>query len=210
MSEVHGTVTLNPNAPTVDGTVTLKQAALKLGPSVQGGISDLNGSISFANGVGVVEPTSFALGSAHASLEGRVDSLSPLRASYALKADSVRLAQILASRPNSDVVNGLDVNGTANGEISSPRLSATIRSTDGSLRKCCVQQSRSDGGILQPPRVGAPAQRRRVRRLDFGRRRCSIRRGADLRHHARDEKSEYRRGHCARKISRLPRPCAAF
>ena len=32
--EVHGTVTLNPNAPTVDGTVTLKQAALKLGPSV--------------------------------------------------------------------------------------------------------------------------------------------------------------------------------
>ena len=134
MSEVHGTVTLNPNAPTVDGTVTLKQAALKLGPSVQGGISDLNGSISFTNGVGVVAPTSFALGSAHASLEGRVDSLSPLRASYALKADSVRLAQILASRPNSDVVNGLDVNGTANGEISSPRLSATIRSTDGSLQ----------------------------------------------------------------------------
>ena len=67
MGEVHGTVTLNPNAPAVDGTVTLKQAALKLGPSVQGGISDLNGSISFANGVGVVAPTSFALGSAHAS-----------------------------------------------------------------------------------------------------------------------------------------------
>jgi len=134
MGEVHGTVTLNPNAPTVDGIVTLKQAALKLRPSVQGGISDLNGSISFANGVGVVAPTSFALGSAHASVEGRVESLSPLRASYALKADSVRLAQILAGRPNSDVVNRLDVNGIANGEISSPRLSATIRSADGSLQ----------------------------------------------------------------------------
>jgi hypothetical protein len=134
MSEVHGTVTLNPNAPTVDGTVTFKQAALKLGPAVPGGISDLNGSISFTNGVGVVAPTSFALGSAHASLEGRVDSLSPLRASYALKADSVRLAQILAGRPNSDIVNGLEVNGTANGEISEPRLSATIRSADGSLQ----------------------------------------------------------------------------
>jgi hypothetical protein len=62
-----------------------------------------------------------------------VASLSPLDASYALKADSVKLAQIFASRPPSDAVNGLAVKGTADGELTSPRISATIQSTDGSL-----------------------------------------------------------------------------
>jgi len=76
---------------------------------------------------------SFTFGSAHASLEGKVQSLSPLAASYALKADSVKLAQIFASRPPTDVVNGLAVNGTADGELTSPRISATIQSDNGSL-----------------------------------------------------------------------------
>ncbi|MGA9724409.1 MAG: AsmA-like C-terminal region-containing protein [Candidatus Binatus sp.] len=133
MSEIHGTVQLGANAPAIDGTVTLKQAAMKLGPSVQGGISDLNGTIRFADGIGVVEPTTFTLGSAHANLEGRVESVNPLNASYALKADAVKLAQIFASRPPGDVVNGLTVKGTADGAIASPRISATIQSTDGSL-----------------------------------------------------------------------------
>jgi len=132
-SEVHGTVKLANNAPAIDGSVTLKQVALKPAPSWQSGISDLNGTIQFADGVETIEPTSFTFGSAHTNLEGRVDSLSPLRASYALKADSVKLAQIFASRPAGDVINGLVVNGTADGEIAAPRISATIQSTDGSL-----------------------------------------------------------------------------
>jgi AsmA-like C-terminal region/AsmA family len=133
MSEVHGTVKLGDNASAIDGSVTLKQVALKPGPSWQSGITDLNGTIRFANGVETVEPTSFTFGSAHANLEGRAQSLSPLDASYALKADSVKLAQIFATRPPSDVINGLVVKGTADGELTSPRISATIQSTDGSL-----------------------------------------------------------------------------
>ena len=133
MSEVHGVAKLGGNAPAFDGSVTLKQVALKPGPSWQSGISNLNGAITFANGVETIEPTSFTVGSAHANFEGRAQSLSPLEASYALKADSVKLAQLLASRPPSDVINGLAVNGTADGELASPRISATIQSTDGSL-----------------------------------------------------------------------------
>jgi uncharacterized protein involved in outer membrane biogenesis len=133
MSEIHGTVKLGNNAPAIDGSVTLKQVALKPGPSWQSGISDLSGTIRFANGVETVEPTSFTFGSAHANLEGRVESLSPLNASYALKADSVKLAQIFTSRPAGDVINGLVVKGTSDGELTSPRISATIQSTDGSL-----------------------------------------------------------------------------
>ena len=45
----------------------------------------------------------------------------------------MKLAQIFASRPTGDVVNGLAVKGTADGEMTSPRISATIQSTDGSL-----------------------------------------------------------------------------
>ncbi|MGH7925538.1 MAG: AsmA family protein, partial [Candidatus Binatus sp.] len=110
--EVHGTVRLGNNAPAIDGSVTLKQAALKP-PSWPGGLNDLNGTIRFANGIEVVERTSFTFGSAHANLEGRVESLTPLKASYALKADTVKLAQIFASRPPGDIVNQLVVKGTA-------------------------------------------------------------------------------------------------
>jgi hypothetical protein len=131
--DVHGTAKLGSNAPAIDGSVTLKQVALKPMPSWQSGISDLNGTIRFANGGGVIEPISFTFGGAHANLEGQVESLSPLRASYALKADSVKLAQIFASRPAGDFVNQLAVKGTADGEITAPRISATIQSTSGSL-----------------------------------------------------------------------------
>ncbi len=135
MSEIHGTVKLDTNAPAMDGTVTLKQVAVKLGPSWPGAISDLNGKIRLTDGVEVVEPTSFTFGSAHANLEGRVESIRPLKASYALKADSVKLAQVFAfaGRQPGEVVNQLAVKGTADGEMTSPRISATIQSTDGSL-----------------------------------------------------------------------------
>src|SRR5271170_1082104 len=132
MSEVHGTLTLGQNAPAMNGTVTLKQFAAKL-PSWSGGVTDLNGTVQLANGVEVVQPTSFIFGSAHANLEGRVESLSPLKANYALKADSVKLAQIFADRPAGDVVNGLAMKGTVDGEVAQPRISAEIHSTDGSL-----------------------------------------------------------------------------
>ena len=72
MSEVHGTVAFGGTSP-VDGTVTLKQVAMKPGPAWPNGISDLNGTIRFANGEEIVQPSTFMMGSAHASVEGRVN-----------------------------------------------------------------------------------------------------------------------------------------
>lgn len=132
MSEVHGTLMLGSGAPAMTGTVMLKQVAAKL-PSWSGGVSDLNGTIQLANGVEVIQPTSFMFGSGHANLEGRVESLTPLKASYLLKADSVKLAQVFAGRPPGDIVNGLVMKGTLDGEISAPRISAAVQSADGSL-----------------------------------------------------------------------------
>jgi hypothetical protein len=133
MSEIHGTVKLGGVAPAVDGTVALKQVSVNLGPSWPSPITDLTGMIRLTRRSQVIEPTSFTLGSAHANLEGRVDSISPLKASWVLKADSVKLKQLFVGRPPGDVLNQMVVNGTADGEIASPRISASIRSADGSL-----------------------------------------------------------------------------
>jgi hypothetical protein len=50
---------------------------MKLGPSWPGAISDLSGSIRLTPGLQVIEPTSFTFASAHANVEGRVESISP-------------------------------------------------------------------------------------------------------------------------------------
>lgn len=133
ISEIHGSAKLDNGSPVFDATVTLKQVGLKL-PSVASGITDLNGTIRLADGREVIEPTTFSLGSAHANLQGQVDSVSPLKASYALKADSIKLAEIFPSRPAGEVINQLVVNGTADGVLASPRLTAKILSADGSLQ----------------------------------------------------------------------------
>lgn len=133
MGEVHSALNFSSNPPAMNGTVTLKQFAVKL-PSWTGGVTDLNSTVQLADGIEVVEPTSFMFGSAHANLAGRVESLNPLKASYTLTADSVKLAQILASRPPGDTINGLAVKGTADGAIAAPRISAAVQSTDGSLQ----------------------------------------------------------------------------
>jgi uncharacterized protein involved in outer membrane biogenesis len=59
--------------------------------------------------------------------------VSPLNASYVLKADSLKLGELFPSRPGSGTINQLVVNGTADGEPASPRFSARILSSDGSL-----------------------------------------------------------------------------
>ena len=133
MSEIHGHATLDNGGPIFDATVTLKQVGLKL-VSLQNGITDLNGTIRLTPGREVIEPTSFSIGSAHANLEGRIDSMSPLNASYVLKADAIKLGEVFPSRPGSDLINQMIVNGTADGELASPRFSARILSSDGSLQ----------------------------------------------------------------------------
>ena len=202
MSEIHGTVKLGNNSPPFDGSVILKQVALKPGPSWQSGISDLNGTIQFANGVETIEPTSFTLGSAHANLEGRVASLSPLDASYALKADSVKLAQIFASRPPSDAVNGLAVKGTADGELTSPRISATIQSTDGSLENISYNNLDLTAAYFNHRASARPLNVGVFGGSADGGRGCGSWRSADVQCHARDEESEYRRGIALAKYRR--------
>jgi hypothetical protein len=82
MSEIHGSATLDNSGPIFDATVMLKQVGMKWGPVWPSGITDLNGTIRLVQGREVIDLTSFSIGSGgHASLEGRINSMSPLKAS---------------------------------------------------------------------------------------------------------------------------------
>jgi uncharacterized protein involved in outer membrane biogenesis len=134
VSEVHGVAAIGGTGPPFNGTIALKQVSVKPGPPIAGSITDLTGTVAVSNGQEVIKPTTLTVGSSHVKVEGRVDSISPLNASYSVSTDSLRLPQLVPNRPPGDVLNQLTVNGTATGEIAAPQISATIQSTDGSLQ----------------------------------------------------------------------------
>lgn len=113
----------------------LRQVGLKSGPAKLPAIADLNSTISFAGGRAIIEPTTLTLGSAHLNLNGKLASLSPLSAGYALAADSVKLGEIFPGRPPGELMNRPAVTGTAEGALESPDLKARIVSPDGTVNQ---------------------------------------------------------------------------
>jgi uncharacterized protein involved in outer membrane biogenesis len=79
----------------------------------------------------VVEPASFTVGSAHASLAATANSIKPLNAAFTVKADSLQLAEIVPTRPPGEFASQLAVSGTAAGKLSAPLLKARITSASG-------------------------------------------------------------------------------
>lgn len=131
--ELHGSVTLAGSRPDLDATVALENAAIKPARQWPPPISDLNGSIRLAHQQVLIDPATFALGATHASLSARIESLSPLDANYRLRADSLKTAALLASRPPDEVIDGLAISGTAQGDPASPKIAARITSSGGRL-----------------------------------------------------------------------------
>ncbi|HYL60479.1 MAG TPA: AsmA-like C-terminal region-containing protein, partial [Candidatus Acidoferrales bacterium] len=136
--EVHGVVTSGATGSSIDATATLKQAAAKLGAEWPA-ISNFDGKLRLADGKLAIQPSTFMLGASHISLEGCIESFSPLDATYTVGADTVQLADFLKTRPRSDVVNQVSATGTAQGELSSPLVSARARSGNGTLENVAYQ-----------------------------------------------------------------------
>ena len=129
MSEIHGSATLDNSGPIFDATVTLKQVGLNWGPVWPSVKRDDPPDPGTRNN----RADQLSIGSARANFEGHIDSVSPLNASYVLKADSLKLGELFPSRAGSRTINQLVVNGTADGELASPRFSTRILSSDRSL-----------------------------------------------------------------------------
>jgi uncharacterized protein involved in outer membrane biogenesis len=59
--------------------------------------------------------------------------------SYTVSADTVRMADLTPSQSRTDVVNQVAATGTADGEMASPRVSARIRSGNGTVENVAYQ-----------------------------------------------------------------------
>jgi uncharacterized protein involved in outer membrane biogenesis len=136
--EVHGLVTSGATGASLDASATLKQAAAKLGAEWPA-ISNFNGKLRLVDGKLAIQPSTFMMGASHINLEGRIESFSPLDASYTIGADTIQLADFIPSRPRTDVVNQVTAAGTARGELSSLLISARVRSGNGTVENIAYQ-----------------------------------------------------------------------
>lgn len=132
-SEIHGSVALEAGVPDFDAAVALENVALKPARRWPLAITNLNGSVRITHRQAAIDGATFTLGSARAAISARVDSIAPLKANYALTADSLRPADLFAGRPRAEILNALSLTGTAEGALDAPRLSAKIASREGWL-----------------------------------------------------------------------------
>lgn len=134
-TEVSGTVRPLEAKPEWDFTAALNQVASSFEGAQLPAVTGLNGRIHLTPTRLELQPTTFTLGSEPASLAANADSISPLRAAFTFKADSLQLSQIVPSRPPGEFVKELVVSGTASGEISAPVINARITSASGLVER---------------------------------------------------------------------------
>src|SRR5580704_8196311 len=75
-------------------------------------LSNLSGNITLAGTGADLGPLTFNLGAQQATLKAHVDQFQPLVMSYELTAASMRLADLVPSRPPDEVINQLFAKGT--------------------------------------------------------------------------------------------------
>ena len=114
-------------------SVSVRDASVVLVNGKISGLSNLDATAQLRGQTIVLEPSTFSVASARATLQGVVNSFNPLQATYQLDAQTIRPAALIASRPPTETMNQVHVAGNAHGDFSKPQLSARITSSDGLL-----------------------------------------------------------------------------
>lgn len=127
--------------PAAEGTIALSQIAIKPEGGKFPAVKDLSGNIRLTGRGAIIEPTSFDLGSGHASLQAKADSLDPLQGSFQFSADAVNLAELVPSRQaeSAEELRQLSVGGTLGGTLTAPQISADAASAAGSVANVAYQ-----------------------------------------------------------------------
>ncbi len=121
----------------VDIHLTLAQANTKLTvvhPSLNAkaplalALTAVSSTTKLLPGGTITEAATFATGGGRSNFKARVDSLTPLRASFTLQADALPF-----SRPAGQVMNRLAANGSVLGNVNQPVVSTKITSGDGTI-----------------------------------------------------------------------------
>jgi uncharacterized protein involved in outer membrane biogenesis len=116
-----------------NGSVSVKDASVILGSGKIPGVSNLDATAQLRGRTIVLEPSTFSIASAPATLQGVVNSFNPLQATYQLDAQSIRPVAFFSTRPTAETLNQVHVAGNARGELSTPQLTAHLTSSDGFL-----------------------------------------------------------------------------
>jgi len=114
-TEIHTDATLERGKVSVDGTVALAGVGLSMPEQKAPPLSNISGDIKLAGTSADIGPLTFNLGPQQATLKSHVDQFQPLVMSYELNAASVRLADLVPSRPPDEVINQLFAKGAVSG-----------------------------------------------------------------------------------------------
>ncbi len=133
-TEIHGGATLAHGKASANGTVALAGVGLSLPGQKAPPLSNISGNITLAGTSADVGPLTFNLGAQQATLKSHIDQFQPLVMSYELNAASVRLADLVPSRPPDEVINQLFAKGAVSiGSMSGPTVDSEITSPSGNL-----------------------------------------------------------------------------
>ncbi len=139
-AEIHTGLTLAGGQPSANGTVALANVGLSMPDQKAPPLSHLSGNIKLAGTSADVGPLTFNLGAQQATLKSHVERFQPLAMSYELDAASLRLADLVPSRPPDEVLNQLSARGNvATGGASGISLNSEIASPSGNLANIAYQ-----------------------------------------------------------------------
>ena len=142
-TEIHTAATVAHDKVSADGTVALAGVGLMLPDQKAPPLSNISGNIKLAGTSADVGPLTFNIGAQQATLKSHIDQFQPLVMSYELNAASVRLADLVPSRPPDEVINQLFAKGAVSiGSMTGPTVDSDITSPSGNLANVPYQNLR--------------------------------------------------------------------
>jgi len=142
-TEIHTAATLAHEKASADGTVALASVGLSLPDQKAPPLSNISGNIKLAGTSADVGPLTFNVGAQQATLKSHIDQFQPLVMSYELNAASVRLGDLVPSRPPDEVINQLFAKGAVSiGSMTGPTVDSEITSPSGNLANVPYQNLR--------------------------------------------------------------------
>lgn len=130
-AEIHANLNVADKKPSVHGTVTLASVNVALPGGKTPPVGNLSGMIKIAGNSANVGPLSFNVGSGHAKLEAAAQSIQPLKASYQLTADTIKVGELVPSRQElNEQVTQLAAGGTLSRD--GAEIAATTKVTSAS------------------------------------------------------------------------------
>jgi uncharacterized protein involved in outer membrane biogenesis len=132
-AEIHSAVQMAGSTPTANGVVTLDQVALSQPGAKNQIVSALSGNVNLAGKGADVGPLKFNLGSSPSELAVHADSLMPVRAGYSFSSETVKLSELVPSRPADEQINKLTASGTVVQTPDGMTVGAKVGSAAGSV-----------------------------------------------------------------------------